>query len=136
MTWEYTPENIASSRKDEVRLLVGDTQENDPLVQDEEIEMILLQFVPVEGRPAWLAAAAVCEVIAARFGRQVQQSLGPLSRAAQQMFDHYRQLAQDLRAAAASGGRGGTAVRAAAPVLGGGGRTFLGGRPGRETNPA
>lgn len=130
MAWTYG--DPAEERKDEVRFLVGDTDTTVKMVQDEEIEMILGQYPPATGRPAWLAAAATCDAIAGKFGRKMQQGLGPLSASNQQQFEHYVQLAQQMRVLYATNGLGSgqgmgmSGVRAASPVLGGGGRTYLG----------
>lgn len=128
MTWTYTsaPE---TDRKDEVRVLVGDTDTTDQLIDDEMIDYALVQFVPDTGKPAWLAAAHICDTIAGKFGRRAQRSIGPLSISAQQQFDHYKDLAQQYRLLYASGGlatTGLSGVKVAAPSLGGGGRTYLG----------
>jgi hypothetical protein len=109
--------------------MVGDTDTTDPLIQDAEIAYILIQFPKVDGNPPWLAAAHTCDAIAGRFGRRAQRAVGSLSIAAQQQFEHYRQMAADFRLLYASNGRavtGMSGVVAASPVLGGGGRTFLG----------
>lgn len=126
MTWSYDGDPDGD-RKDEVRFMVGDTTETAPLVQDEEIEYMLTLYVPVTGKPAWLAAAWVCDAIAAKFARQVQQSLGALSRSAQQQFEHYRDLAAHYRMLHNTNGAGTSGVKIAVPVLGGGGPTYLGG---------
>ena len=130
MTWTYDGDPMGD-RKDEVRLMVGDTTETTPLMQDEEIEYLLSLHVPATGKPAWLAAAFVCDAIAGRFARQVQQSIGSLSRSAQQMFEHYRDLAAHYRMLYNTDGKGTTATKHAAPILGGGGPTYLGGKPGQ-----
>ena len=77
MTWTYDGDPT-QDRTAEVRFLVGDTDQTDPLVQDEEIEFVLTQYVPVEGSPAWLAAAHVADGIAAKFARKADRSLGSL----------------------------------------------------------
>ena len=41
MTWSYTPGTIATVPKDQVRLLIGDTNPNQPHLQDEEIRFLL-----------------------------------------------------------------------------------------------
>lgn len=129
MVWTYDAD-ISGDRKDEVRWLVGDTTAADPLVQDEEIEYVLTQYPPVAGRPAWLAGAHVADAIAARFARKADRSIGTLSISAKQQRDHYRELAADLRALWATNGQGNATAFAgvvvAAPVLSGGGRTYLG----------
>lgn len=130
MTWTYDGDPNGD-RKDQVRLLVGDTDTEDQLVQDEEIEFVLTQYVPVDGKPAWLAGAHTADMIAARFARKADRSVGPLSISAKQQRDHYRELAADLRMLHATNGLGnpGTlgAVKPASPILSGGGKTYLGG---------
>lgn len=64
MTWSYNPADIGTSTKDQVRFLVGDTEQTDPLVQDEEITFSLTQRNSIYG-----AAAIVCRTIAAKFSR-------------------------------------------------------------------
>ena len=118
-------------RKDEVRFMVGDTDQANPLTQDEEINYVLTQYPPDTGKPAWMAAAHVCDSIAAKLARQVQQGLGPLSASNQQQYEHYVALAQQFRVLHATNGQGVilgslAGVKPAAPVLSGGGKTYLG----------
>lgn len=126
MTWTYDGDPNGD-RKDEVRLMVGDTVETAPMMQDEEIEYLLVLHPPVEGKAAWLAAAFACDALAGKFARQVQQSIGALSRSAQQMYEHYRDLAAHFRLLHATDGKGSARTVLAVPVLGGGGQTYLGG---------
>lgn len=128
MTWTYTDDPL-NVRRDEVRSMVGDTDTTDQLITDEDIDLALQMFLPATLKPAWLAAAHCCDLIAGKFGRKAQKSIGPLSQAAQQQWEHYRQMAADYRLLYASDGlatTGLSGVKAAAPVLGGGGRTYLG----------
>lgn len=37
MSWSYNVEELDTSLKDQIRLKLGDTDENDPILQDEEI---------------------------------------------------------------------------------------------------
>lgn len=136
MTWSYDVTVLATNQTMQVRSLVQDTDATDQQIQDEEIAFCLVQY-PTTGMP-YLAAAAVCDQIAFRYAREVNNSIGPLSESADQKFQHYTALAQNLRVLHATNGKGvvtgslaGTVV--AAPTLGGGGRTFLGSTP--YTNP-
>ena len=131
MTWTYTasPATVAT---DEVHFLVGDTDQTAPLVQDEEIDYYLTLYPKPAGKPAYLAAAAVAEAIAAKFARKMDQTLGSLQASAKQQHDHYVELAQSLRTSYATDGEGlvpSTALRIkpGVPRLGGGGDTALGG---------
>lgn len=135
MTWSYDVDTLNDgtdeSRKNEVRFLVGDTDETIPMVQDEEIEMTLLRYPPADSlKPAWLAAAHVCDAIAGKFARKMQQTLGPLSASNQQQYEHYVALASHLRLLYSTNGKasqGMGSVTVAAPILSGGGPTYLGG---------
>ena len=127
MAWSYDP--ALTDRMDEVRFLVGDTVQTDPMMQNEEIERLLVLYPPVLTQPAYLAAAAACDAIASRFGRQTQKSVGALSVSAQQKYEHYKELATVLRTAYQTKGVGekvNGVITVAAPILGGGGRTVLG----------
>lgn len=125
MTWTYANAALNNPR-DEVRLLVGDTNSTAQLIQDEDIDYFLSLYPKPAGKPAYLAAAAACDAIAARLARQAQRSLGALSIAAQQQYEHYVQEAERLRVAQATGGRGRRSAYLAVPILGGGGPTTLG----------
>lgn len=130
MAWTYGADPL-NDPTDEVHFLAGDTDPDDPLLQDEEIALLLAMYPKPVGKPAYLAAAAACDAIAARFGRQMQRSIGDLAASAQQKFEHYLQLAAQLRAAYMTDGEGlaqsPLRVRPASPVLGGGGQTYLDG---------
>lgn len=132
MTWTYTNSPI-DTPTDEIHYLVGDTDPLEKLVQDEEIEYFLLLYPKPAGKPAYLAAAAAADAIAARFARRAQRSIGSLSIAANQQYEHYTQIAAALRVSYLTNGLGPagenaggfTKVRAGAPVLGGGGTGVL-----------
>lgn len=130
MTYSYTADPV-NDPIDEVHFLVGDTDSAEPLLQNEEVALFLDMYPKPVGRPAYLAGAAAAEAIAAKFARNMQSAVGPLSQQAQQQFEHYIALAQQLRVAYATAGAGiipGGVLRAmpGSPVLSGGGPTFLG----------
>lgn len=133
MTWTYDGDPADPDRRDEVRWLVGDTDPEDELVTDEEVELALTRWPPPDDKPPWLAGAMVADSIAAKYARKADRSIGSLSISAKQQRDHYRELAADLRMLYQTNGLGqpGTlgAVTPAAPILGGGGPTYLGGSP-------
>lgn len=120
MTWTYSGDPGASD-KDEIRFLVGDTNADAPLVQDEEIAYILTIHAG-DDSINYQAAADVAEAIAAQFARKAQRSIGPLAISAEQQYEHYVDVAKRLRGLAATGGRSGAL---GLPVLGGGGGTYL-----------
>ncbi len=93
-TWTYDATDLATSEKDQIRLLVGDTDSGAWLLADQEIT-----FAISEERNTWAAAARCAEMIGFLFARKVDTKLGRnmqivYSKTAQQYF----KLAQWLRA--------------------------------------
>lgn len=124
MTWTYTAAPTTEAR-DEVRLLIGDTDATAPLVQDEEIAYALVLYPRQVGKPAYRAAIHIVDTIVAKFARLNDRTLGPLSQSQSQQWEHYRELAVDLRTAYRTGGLGGSGAVPAMPLLGGGGNLVL-----------
>lgn len=92
MAWSYSGDP-STSPKDEVRFLIGDTSEDDPLLQDEEIAYLLDQC----GGSALAAAVAACEGIVAKLSREADLRSGATSISASQRHAHYAALLTDLR---------------------------------------
>ena len=90
MTWTYNLD--FTTQRDQVRLLVGDTDTDDQQLQDEEIAFLVSQ-----GGSTLSVAANACEVIAAKYAREVNKSVGTLSISAQERMAHYKELANTLR---------------------------------------
>jgi len=90
MTWSYGGDPT-NDKVDEVRFLVGDTDEDDPLISDEEIEYMLSLH-----SDAVLAASFVALTIAAKFSRLASKSLGKMSIQLNQKAQAYHQLSQEL----------------------------------------
>lgn len=90
MGWTYSnaPATVA---RDEVRLLVGDTDSTDQLVSDEEITWALAQG------PTLLAASRIAEAIAGRYSRRSDKAVGQLSVSASQRAKAYLELAKRLQ---------------------------------------
>jgi len=91
MVWSYSGDP-GSSDKDSVRFYVGDTIKADPQVNDEEIEFLLTE----EGGNALRAASRTAGMIAAKYARQVDKSVGGLSLSAGRRQEKYERLAQSL----------------------------------------
>lgn len=108
MTWTYS--DPSTNDKDAVRFLVGDTDTNDQLVSDEEIEFFIEEFPSSK----YHAAAEVAESIAAKFAREVSHSGDGLSYSAEQLHQNYAALAERLRKQARRRHRSG-----AGPYVGG-----------------
>lgn len=92
MTWTYNAIGAASGNRDKVRFLIGDTDVVDQLLQDEEIELALTLGGGVQS-----AAAISCDSLAARFSRECDMTVGPLSRSAGQRATAYAERAKMLR---------------------------------------
>lgn len=93
-----------STDRDRVRLLVGDTDESDPLLYDDEVESFLAYrtVLDTDGGTVSVnvpAAAADCAgAIAAKFARQFSFGEDNQRFEVAQRVGHYTQLEQDLRA--------------------------------------
>jgi hypothetical protein len=94
--WTYT-HSPATSQVDEVRLLIGDTNEDDPLLSNEEIEY----FIATEG-PGKRAASEAARAIASSFARLMDRSIGSLSASYSQKYQQYFDLSQTLKTEAQS----------------------------------
>lgn len=105
MTFTYGGDP-ASSDRDAVRLLVGDTDSDDPQLVDGEVDYFLSSTGAV--RPAALAAA---RAILAKYARKVDQSVGDLRYAYSQRRAAYEALVGRLERDAA--------VKGAVPYAGG-----------------
>lgn len=108
MAWTYSG-NPASSNRDAVRFLIGDTDTTDQQLQDAEIDWLL-----VENPNPNMAAAHACEALAAKYARQVSTTNLSLSVSAGDRQAQYLMLATKLRRQAQDGGAtmfvGGTSI--------------------------
>lgn len=90
MTWTYSG-SPATSTRDQVRFLTGDTSDLDEQLQDEEIDWLLTQTSSV-----YRAAAQGCEAIASKYARLIDKTVGSLSIRYSQRRDFYLTLAATL----------------------------------------
>lgn len=88
----------ANSNRDAVRLLIGDTDSGDALLQDSEVDYFLGLFGTTGDERVRPAAIRACEAIAGKFARQTDTTNQGLSVAASKRMQHYQSLAADLRA--------------------------------------
>lgn len=110
MTWEYSGDPTTSA-KDEVRFLIGDTDEADQLVQDEEIDYLVTTF-----GDATLSAAYACQALSAKYARKVDKFVGDLRIYMSQKAANFQAQADRLFTAA---GGSATPVPAVLPYAGG-----------------
>lgn len=96
MTWTYDLADLSTSERDQIRLEIGDTDINNQLLQNEEIDHALL----VEAN-FWGASARCCEMISRFFAGKADVRIG---RAMQltytKMATQYQDMASRLRAKA------------------------------------
>jgi hypothetical protein len=96
VTWTYSG-NPANSQLDEVRFLVGDTDEADPLASDEEINYALATWLPIYGTKHYVASV-VAEQIAGKFARETSYSADGVSVNLSELQQKFMQRAVQLRA--------------------------------------
>ena len=72
MAWTYSP--ICAESKDKVRLLIGDTNENNQLLEDEEIDL----FLTLASQNVNRAAATAARGLAAKFSSSAPKQVGDL----------------------------------------------------------
>lgn len=97
MTWTYTPGWLsvsgATGGMTRTRLLIGDTETTDQQLQDEEIYWVLTATTI-----GTYAAAACCDLLSAKYARQVNTENSALRVTAAARHLHYKDLAKRLRA--------------------------------------
>jgi hypothetical protein len=93
MAWTYDLTKLNENGKDAIRFLVGDTQADAPLVQDEEIAWSLLQYTNL-----FAAAAQVALSVSAFFATQADMvKIGPIWEQANGRAVAYSKLAAELK---------------------------------------
>lgn len=101
MAWTYNPTGIAP--RDRVRLLIGDTDELDPQISDEEIDVALAD----NGLDVLLAGLDCCVYLQARSSSLVTETQAGLTENWDQRQKHYADLAVAIRALMVRKGRTG-----------------------------
>lgn len=97
MAWNYSG-NPADSDLDATRFEIGDTLEDEPLLDDAEIEYLLDE----ENDSVLRAAARGCEHLASRFAREANVTVGSLRVQLADRSEAFRQRAIALRQKASS----------------------------------
>lgn len=101
MTWSF--DDSLATAKDRIRVLVGDTDADDPLISDEGIAMYLSGGALAQASER-LSAAEVATAIAAKYARRATSiSEGGASVNWGDLAKRYRDLAEQLRATDAAG---------------------------------
>lgn len=108
MTWTYSGAP-GSSELDETRFYIQDTEESFQLLSDEELNFLLTKYMPVYGSTLAVGALA-CEILAARFAREVNVSADGVSVSTGDLMARYNDLAASLRDQYKELGSGGLAA--------------------------
>lgn len=95
MSWTYSG-LPGTSALDETRFYIQDTDESFQLLQDEELNFLLDTYMPTYGHPLAIGAMA-CEILAARFARDVDTSADGVSVSLGSLQQRYNDLASSLR---------------------------------------
>lgn len=90
--WSYSGDPSASDL-DKVRFLIGDTDDDDQQLTNEEISAMLDD----NSDNAYTTAIACVEGLIAKYARKVDKSMGDLSISYGKLADNYRKMLTDLR---------------------------------------
>ena len=96
--WTYTPGS--TKLKDQIRLLIGDTNIARKLILDGDITTA----ISLGGSNLFRSAAYACDAIAAKHARDAQHSVQGVSVTQEAAYAHYKKLAMEYRQKAASTG--------------------------------
>ena len=93
VTWSYDSSTVGTDDKDKVRLLIGDTDEDDQQFQDEEIVVL----ITMEGN-IFSTAELCCFSLAARYSKLVDKTVGELRLRLSQRATAYATRAKEIKA--------------------------------------
>lgn len=89
MSWSY--DEALTQYRDQVRFLIGDTNEDDQQISDEEIDWTLDQ----QSNP-YSAAALACRGLHSKYARKATKTVGDLSIQWAEIANNYRDLRKEL----------------------------------------
>lgn len=95
MAWTYSGDP-STGDKDEVRFHLQDTDQGFPLLQDEEIEWLITEWMPRYDSLIYVASVAAA-VVSRRFAAMVAVSADGVSVQTGDLAERFRQLAVELR---------------------------------------
>ena len=99
MSWNYSGDP-SSSKLDECRFLIGDTNKDSPIMQDEEINYIIESSNGSELRLKY----RLFEQAATRFSRDIKRTLGPQSEDPTGRLAYYKEQAKMYKKMALASG--------------------------------
>ena len=92
MSWSYDSSALATSIKDQIRLLIGDTNETEPFIEDEEINF----YIGQHPNDATRAALDCVNVIITRITSTPDYTLGPYSESKASRLSAFRSIKASL----------------------------------------
>ena len=99
MSWNYSGDP-ASSKKDECRFLLGDTDESAPIMQDEEIQYIIDTYGSDDNQVRYELFNRAATI----FARDIKRSLGPQSEDPTERLKYFKEQAASYKAKLTSTG--------------------------------
>lgn len=92
MSWSYSG-NPSTSKKDECRFMLADTDETQPIMQDEEIQYLIDTF----GNNKDMLLYQLFNRAATLFARDIKRSLGPQSEDPTSRIDFFKEQAASYK---------------------------------------
>lgn len=96
MSWSYSGDPL-NSRLDRIRALIGDTNPQEPLIDDE-----ILLWLMDQSQNDYKVASEACSIIATKFSREADMEVGDLALKLSQIAQAYRQAALEFATKASS----------------------------------
>lgn len=93
----FTYGTLEGNLKNQVRFLIGDTNETEPFLQDEEIQFLIALWEKQSGDSPYLIASYAAENIAAKLAREINFSSDSQSLSLDSLQSKYQALAVQLR---------------------------------------
>lgn len=99
MSWTYSG-NPATSARDSLRFLIGDTNINEPIMQDEELDYLITEYGANDNALKY----EVFNRTATIFARDIKRSLGPQSEDPTERLKYFRDQAAWYKARTSKAG--------------------------------
>lgn len=99
MSWTYSG-NPTNSQIDECRFLLGDTNESEPIMQDEEIQYIIDMYEGNKNQILYQLFSRAATI----FARDIKRSLGPQSEDPTERLKYFKEKAEEYKSKISSAG--------------------------------
>lgn len=99
MSWTYSG-NPANNQIDECRFLLGDTNESEPIMQDEEIQYIIDMYEDNKNQILYQLFSRAATI----FARDIKRSLGPQSEDPTERLKYFKEKAEEYKSKISSAG--------------------------------